>query len=191
MATLFMVCAIGGGVVLICQVVLTLVGIDSDSDIDVETDMVDDLHVGDDYVDAGHHSTMFFGVLTFRSLVAAVTFFGLGGLMAQGYGLGSYTAMVVGAACGTGAMLLVAWMMRMLMNLKSEGNVDIHQAAGQPATVYLTIPGENAGSGKVTVTVQNRTMEYEAVTAGETLPTGRHVVITEIVGPGTVQVQGQ
>lgn len=191
MTSLFMVCAVGGGVVFLCQLALTLIGVDGHSDMDpsADVDVIDDMHIGDDYVDPGHGSSWFFGVLSLRSLVAALTFFGLGGLTADGYGLGTYTSLLMAVAWGAGAMLLVAWLMRMLMGLHSEGTINIQMAVGHNGTVYLSIPGARSGVGKVTVAFQGRTMEYEAVTAGDALPTGTQVVVKEIIGPRTVEVE--
>jgi len=82
-------------------------------------------------------------------------------------------SIVVGAA----AMVAVHGLMRGLYRLGTEGTVRIEQAVGKTGTVYLRIPGRKCGTGKVTVNVRNRTMEYEAVTSGEALPTGCKVVV--------------
>jgi hypothetical protein len=98
------------------------------------------------------------------------------------------TAFVVAFASGGGALYAVAWLMRTLYGLKDDGTVRIERALGQTGTVYLAIPGGNSGVGKVTVTVQERTMEYQAVTAGHDLPTGAAVTIVSIHDPDTVEV---
>ena len=56
-------------------------------------------------------------------------------------------------------------------------------------TVYLRIPAHRAGSGKVTVELRDRTMEYEAITSDDELLTGAKVVVTGVVGPDTVEVE--
>src|SRR5260370_14270522 len=78
--------------------------------------------------------------------------------------------------------------MRKLMRLRADGTVHIENVIGQPAVVYLTIPGHKAGKGKITVTVQNRTMEYEAETESDALPTGSSVQIVAVVGDDAVAV---
>ena len=83
MVTVYTVCAVVGVVIMLAQLAMTVFGLDSDSDIDVEIDVPDDMAVGDDYIDVDHGSSVFFGLLSFRSLVAAVAFFGLGGLAAE------------------------------------------------------------------------------------------------------------
>ena len=64
----------------------------------------------------------------------------------------------------------------------------IANAIGKTAEVYLTIPAHRAGKGKITVTVQNRTMEYEAETEFDALPTGSSVQIVAVVGDDAVAV---
>lgn len=95
-----------------------------------------------------HFSGWFFGVLSFKSLVAAIAFFGLGGRAALAAGLSPYFAFVAATASGVAAMVMVAWMMRMLFRLHSEGNVRIEHCIGQVGTVYLSIPGQRSGAGR-------------------------------------------
>ena len=42
--------------------------------------------------------------------------------------------------------------------------------------------------GKVTLRLQNRTVEYQALTPHGALPTGSPVVVTAVLGPDTVEV---
>jgi hypothetical protein len=52
----------------------------------------------------------------------------------------------------------------------------------------LPIPGKKGGIGKVTLNLQNRTVEYQAVTADKELPTGSKVVVVAVVSSDTVEV---
>ena len=70
----------------------------------------------------------------------------------------------------------------------TEAMADGRRSLGQAGTVYVPIPGARAGTGKVMLNVQNRTMEYQAVTAQQELPTGTNVVVVGILGPDTVEV---
>ena len=140
--------------------------------------------------DAGHHGPSWLvGVLSFRTVVAAVTFFGLAGLAAQSSGATPLNVMLVAVAGGAAALYGVYWIMRGLYQLRSEGNVRIERAVGRPASVYLRIPGHNTGLGKVQINLQNRTMEYLASTDGEEIPTGAAVTVVGVVNPSTVAVQ--
>lgn len=183
MDTIFLVCAAIGGTLLLCQVVLMVLGLGG------HNDFGHGAHV------LGHHepgheaeSSWFANLLTFRTIVAALTFFGLAGLTASAGKAEPPQALLIAVAAGAGALFLVAWLMRTLRNLRSDGTVHVERAVGKSGTVYLTVPGRKAGAGKVTLTLQNRTMEYQAITADQELPTGAKVVVLSVVSPDTVEV---
>ncbi|MBI4559129.1 MAG: hypothetical protein HY706_16210 [Candidatus Hydrogenedentes bacterium] len=189
MMTLYMVCAILGGVILLCQFLLTLLGLGDHQFGDVGHDMGDTS--GHDHAAAGHSdadASWFFSVLSFRSVVAAIAFFGLGGLAAQSSHLPSYLGFMTAMGAGAVALFVVAWLMHLLGNLRAEGTVHIEHAIGGAGTVYLTIPSKRAGKGKVLLNLQSRTMEYEAITADQELPTGTPVVVVGVLGPNVVEV---
>ena len=88
-------------------------------------------------------------------------------------------------------MYAVYWMMQCLYRLQADGNVRIQRSVGQRGNVYLRIPANRSGSGKIQFNLQNRTMEYLAVTAGPELATGAKVVIVGVVNPTTLEVQAE
>jgi hypothetical protein len=198
MATLFIICAIIGGTLLVCQFLLSLVGVgghhDMDHDVGGDGDVGHDAggdHHADHHQEAGHEqqASWYVGVLSFRALLAALTFFGLGGLAATGNGdTHPMVALAVALAAGAAALFLVAFIMRSLHKLKADGTLRFDRAIGSTGTVYLTIPGKRTGTGKVTLVMQNRTVECQAVTADNELPTGSKVVVVSVVAPGTVEV---
>ena len=203
METIYLLSALVGGTLLACQFLLSVLGLGGHHDIGGH-----DLHDvgGHDVSDAGDHdahagghaeahqehsdslATWFVGLLTFRTLVAALTFFGLAGLAAtREWGEGPSTFLVALAAGGA-ALFLMATLMRSLSRLKAEGTLRMDRALGRSGTVYLPIPGPKAGAGKVHLNVQNRTVECQAVTAKDGLPTGAPVVVVAVLGPDTVEV---
>lgn len=198
MATIvYSVCAVLGGTVLVCQFVMTLLGLDhADLPDDVAGDIPHDF--GHDLAhDAGdgsqaehaHNSSWFFGMLTFRTIVAALTFFGLAGLAGGSAEMPGPLTFVAALAAGGAAMCGVHWMMQTLYRLKSDGTARIERAVGRHGTVYLRIPANKSGVGKVQVNLQNRTMEYEALTSQGDLPVGAKIVVVDVVGPDTVEVE--
>jgi hypothetical protein len=215
MQSVFIVCAAIGSTVLVLQFVLTLLGlgghafhVDAPSDFghdfggDFHGDAGGDFHGdhgGDFHGDHGgdadqadqsdqHGSTWLFGVLSFRTVVAALAFFGLSGLAAQSANVSTPIVLAVALGAGVAAMFAVYWMLRGLNALQAEGNVRIQRAVGQHGNVYLRIPANRSGSGKIQFNLQNRTMEYLAVTAGPELPTGAKVVVVGVVNPTTLDV---
>jgi hypothetical protein len=136
-----------------------------------------------------HGSTWLFGVISFRTVVAAMAFFGLAGLAAQGAGASAVNTLGIAVAAGAAAMYGVYCMMRAMGSLRADGTVHIQRAVGRHASVYLPIPPANSGLGKIQINLQNRTVEYLATTAGEAIPAGATVVVTDAIGSDTVQVQ--
>jgi membrane protein implicated in regulation of membrane protease activity len=197
MTTIFLICAVVGGTILTFQFVMIFAGFgDSGADIvdDIpdsfdsylETDAFDgDLEVGDP-----HGSTAMFGVLSFKTVVAAVTFFGIAGMAAQSGGLSLPGQLTIAILAGLGALYGVYYMMRSVYQLGQSGNLRITNAIGRTATVNVSIPADNAGHGKVQVKIQGRLEEFPAVTsAGEKLSSGAKVVVVSVVSGNTLEVQ--
>jgi membrane protein implicated in regulation of membrane protease activity len=202
LSTLFLLCAVVGGTVLICQFVLTLVGLGGDHvgmDVghDFHSDAGHDVHVGDthgaessDHDAAGHHgSSWLFAVISFRTLVAAATFFGLAGMAAKAADQGVGVQLLLGAVAGLSAMYGVHWMVRTMGTLGEDGTVRVSHALGKEGTVYIPIPAARAQAGKIQLKLQNRLVEYEAVTSGlQKLATGTKVRVVGITG-STLEVE--
>jgi hypothetical protein len=191
--TIYLTCALVGGTLLVCQVLLGLLGFgdhhDTDTDHDFHAETGHDAHGGHGHGDHDAHSSWFVGLLTFRSVVAALTIFGLTGLAATvNFGLEPPASLAAAVAAAAATLFAVASLMRALHRLKADGTARIERAVGQSGTVYLTIPGQKAGVGKVLLNVQNRTVEYQALTPRQPLPTGSKVVVTAVLGPATVEV---
>jgi hypothetical protein len=204
METIYLTCAIVGGTLLGCQFLLGLLGFGGHHDVggghdfhdvgghDVAHDAGHDTGhdaQGGDHHDQGHSAaTWFVQVLTFRSVVAAVTFFGLAGMASLAGEMAPPLSLAVALAAGAAALFLVAYMMRTLYRLRSDGTARIDRAVGLNGTVYLRIPARKAGVGKVHLNLQNRTVEYQAVTSQAELATGSKIVVVAVISPDTVEV---
>ena len=186
METVYLICAVLGGTLLVCQFAMTLIGVGDHHDVGGhDGDVHDPAHAGTDH---DHDTSWLVGIITFRTLVAALTFFGLAGMAASANKLAPPVTLAVALGAGSGAMYAVAMLMRALHNLRAEGTARIERAMGLAGTVYLSIPAQKAGTGKVQLNLQNRTVEYRAITPDHELPTGSKVVVVGIIGPDTVEV---
>ena len=182
MYTFFLVCAGIGGTLVLLQFLAGAFGFGADHGDFGHHDM-DAAH------DADHgEGNWFLGLLTLRAVCAAVTFFGLGGLTAIYYDLPMGAQLGSAFLAGFAALYLVATLMKMLYRLKSDGTVRIHHALGRTGTVYLRVPGNRDGAGKITLNLQNRTVELEAFTAADELPTGTPIRVVAVLGPNSVEV---
>lgn len=203
MAWLFLICAAIGGTVIICQFLLTLFGFGMEHGlgVDIPHDMPTDVgHVdvshgvghdgGHDSADANQHdSSWLFGVISFRTLTAAVAFFGLGGFAANSSNLHVAVQVLIALFCGACALFGVHWLFRQLNRLSADGTEQIGRAIGEVGSVYLTVPSRGGGEGKVQFELQGRLVEYPAVTNSlEPLATGAKVRVVGVAG-GVVQVE--
>jgi hypothetical protein len=189
--TAYLLCAVIGGTILVIQTILIAVGAGSDGDADVDADVdAGDLHDGDvshDPVDA-HGADSFLKIFSFKTLVAFVTFFGLGGLASAKGGTADTPSILIALGAGVAALFIVAYLMGALSRLQSKGNVDLKNAVGKAAKVYLLVPGDRSGAGKVMVAVQGRKVEARAVTAGAPIPTGAEVRVVGVNESDTLEV---
>ena len=193
--TLFLTCLAVGGVVLVAQLVLSVIGIGAESagvDASFAKELVHDAH-GPAHA-LGHHgpgSDALLGLHLFsvRSLAAAVAFFGVGGLAAGTLGAPAPLTLLAGLVTGVAASMATAAVMRSLLRLESDGTIRLARAVGEPATVYVPVPAAGDGAGKVHLRLQGRTIECQAVTSeSRILPTGTPVTVVDVRGPGLVEV---
>jgi membrane protein implicated in regulation of membrane protease activity len=193
MTTLFLTCLAVGGVVLVAQLVLSLVGIGAGGaeghgfGHDALHDVAHDAHGPSHGV--GHGALEGLHLFSVRSLAAAVAFFGVGGLGARAVGLPAPVAVLVALVAGMAASIATAAAMRALLRLERDATVRLDRAVGAAATVYVPIPGDGAGAGKVLLTLQGRTVECQAVTTDpRVLPTGTAVTVVDVRGADLVEV---
>jgi membrane protein implicated in regulation of membrane protease activity len=146
-------------------------------------------HDADHSHEGGSGTTNWFlSVLTFRTLSAAAAFFGLTGLVLTKAGIEQEIAVAAAIAVALAVAFTIRWLMQNLSRLNLDGTVHIHKAIGAAGTVYLSIPGNQAGAGKVHVRVDGRLIEYKAITKSAELPTGADVVVVAVIDSGTLEV---
>lgn len=194
MTILFELCALIGGTFLLCQFVMTLLGMGHeglDTDLSHASAGASHEHGGDFDLDASHHpdSSWLFGIISFRTMVAATTVFGLAGMTARTGGFSLANQLLVALLGGGAAMFGVHWLMRSLLQLGQNGTLRVSNAIGKSATVSIAIPASRSGRGKVRLTVQGRLEELAAVNSTtEALATGCEVLVVDVVGGNILEV---
>ena len=164
MTTFYIICAVLGGVIVLLQSVFGLFENDAEGHAD----------------HSGAHDAL--DLVSLRSLSAGLAAFGLtGGLLTS---LGLWWLLTVAAALvvGFSVMVVVAMVIRQMGRLESDGSLIIEGAIGETATVYIPIPSNRSGRGKVTAVLQSQIIELEAMTEGHALPTGERVMIVDLDG---------
>ena len=128
-------------------------------------------------------------LLSVRTLSAGAMLFGAVGMWLRQSGLPGLLLAPVALASGVAAAVGTAYITRQLLRLESSGSLQLENAVGQPATVYLPIPARRQGVGRVQFTLQGRTVELRAVSdENHVLPTGAAVIVVSILDNDTVEV---
>lgn len=190
-AQIFACIAIPTTLLLIVQTVLMLIGIGLDSvgedgalfgDADVDTDADFDGDVDVTGMDA-------LRLFTVRGIIAFLVVFGWVGYGMEISGVKLWITILVSTVCGFMMMTVLAFFVRTVMKLKNDGNLDNRNALGVSGKVYLTVPANRKGEGKVNVMLQGSFVERDAVTdENEDIPTGCEVVVTGVSGQTTLVV---
>lgn len=179
---------------MIIQIIIMLVsGAIGDTTFDSDTTLEADANGGES-ADSFNNDSLgmtFFGlrIITLRSIIA---FLAIGSWVIFTFieFMPVWAATLIGLVCGFAAAVGVAWLMKAVFNLQSNGNINIKNAVGTNGEVYLVIPAKRSGNGKVNVFIQERFVEYEAITDSETpIKTGDKIKVVEVISEGILLVE--
>jgi len=183
--------AIPSTLLLLIQTVLMFIGIGNDADGEVDMDIgnadgeIDDGVFGDDDVFDVNDAAGLDGlrIFTVRGIIAFFVVFGWTGVAMNSSGAPIFATIPVSVVSGFAMMVLVAFLLRAVMKLRSDGNTDNRNAIGTAGKVHLTIPPSRSGEGKVHIMLQGSYVERNAVTdSEEALITGSEVVVVGVSG---------
>lgn len=129
-------------------------------------------------------------LFTLEGIVAFLAVFSWTAILAYQSGTPGTLAVLIGTALGALAMYGVAKIIQLTARLASNGTLQMRNALGQTATVYLMIPARGTGQGKVNLTVQERFIEASAITDGPVgLPNGALVRVVDIRADNVLVVE--
>ena len=171
--------------IFVIQSVLTFIGAGGDTDFDTDASGLDAPDTPDgDGSDTGQ------GLLTFRNFVNFFLGFGWSAILLH-ESIGSTPLLiVVSVLIGVGLVFLVMMLFKWLSGMQQAGNIDVFKSAvGCEGKVYLTIPGERGGTGKVQISINGAVREYDALTDGPTLATGASIRVVEAISAETLLVE--
>ena len=178
--------AIPSTLVLVVQTILLIFGIGGD---DIDADGVDltGNGIGDTPGDGGESGMALFSV---RGLMAMAAIGGWSGLVMHSSGIALPITVVLSLAFGFLALVGLAYIMKLAARLQDNGNIDLGTAIGKVGTVYIPVPANMTGAGKINLTVQERFIEVGAVTqADRKLATGESVRVVATDETGLVVVE--
>lgn len=191
----FALIAIPSTLILLIQTVLLFFGIGNDnsdfdsvdSDVDFDIDDVSDGSSIDSDSDGGNSG---FALFSIRGIVAMLCIGGWSGLVMLEAGLPEILSVILALNFGMLALFGIAYLMKIAMKLQSSGNIDLGNAIGKTGCVYIPIPPQATGRGKINVVVQDKYIEVDAVTtASRKLATGESVRIVSTDETGLLVVE--
>lgn len=170
---------LSASLIFVIQTVMTFLGLgDHDADFDLDTS------------DGSFDADPSMNLLTFRNLVNFCLGFGWTAVLMHEKIQSNALLIIISVIVGVLLVTAVMWIFKWLSGMQQTGNIDVHKSAvGCEGKVYLTIPGERKGEGKVQITINNAVREYDAVTDGETIKTGTAIKVTEVINDYTLLVE--
>lgn len=176
---IFAAIAIPATVIMLIQAVLLLVGFGLDADVD--GDGVPDADMDNDGL----------GLISIRGIVAFFSVGGWAGFAADEGGLPVIVSTLIALTAGLLALFGIALLVRSIYKLQAEGNLNIENAIGKTGKVYLRVPPNGQGQGKINVLLQDRLTELDAINEGDqALATGETVLVLSVADAQTVIVRG-
>lgn len=192
--------ALPATIILIIQAVMIILGFGGDGDLGVDisdtsgldlpgtdiagADMPDVTDFSDTVItnDGGNPSdlgTMHF--FTIQGFITFLTVFGWAGIICYGATKNLILTVFVAFALGALAMFGVAKLMQLSNKLTQNGTINMRNLLGAKGTVYLIIPASGKGKGKVNITTDERSLEFDAITDGsEPISNGAEIMVTDI-----------
>lgn len=166
--------------IFVIQSIATFVGMggDTDFDADFNGDMDTDVSGGNADGDGG----MPFQLFTFRNFVNFFLGFGWTVISLQDNIESRPITLIIGVIVGILLVAAVMYMFYFMGKLVQSGNMDITKAIGKTVQVYLTIPANKQGMGKVHIKLQDSLHELDAITAeDDNIPSGNMARVKEVI----------
>ena len=139
--------------------------------------------------DGAHHMDGL-RLFTVRGIVAMFAIGGWTGVALCDAGVGPLISGGLAMVAGLAALFLAAYVIKLSLKLQDDGNFNIKNAVAHTATVYIPIPPSRGGTGKITMNLQERFVELDAMTDhGEKLPTGSMVQVVSVTDKNEVIVR--
>lgn len=166
--------------IFIFQTIATFTGMDSDGGVDADFSGDMETHHGGDTP---------FQLFTFRNFVNFFLGFGWTVLSLEDSIGNRAITLLIGVLVGALLVAAVMYMFFAISKLSQSGNMELKNAIDKTAQVYLTVPANKSGAGKVHVQIQGSLHELDAMTEGDALPTGSMAKVKEILTDKIVLVE--
>jgi len=184
MMQIFWACAIVASGIFLVQLVLTMIGMDSNS-VDIGLDVSDLTSASESTMDMGGGLSLF----SIRNLINFFLGFGWAGISLSPHIGINFWLVLISVGIGISFVLMFFYIKKQTMKLETNGAFDITHTLHKTASVYLRIPAERKGHGKVQISQGGSVQEIDALTDGAELASGTLVRILEVIDRQTVLVE--
>ena len=168
--------AIISTVIMLIQTILSLIGM---SDLDLE--------VG---VDGGLDDCSGADLFTIKNIVNFFVGFGWAGVSFRPYIESDLLLVLISLLVGVCFVIIFIIIFKQLMKLESNSAVGADACVGRTADVYLRIPANRSGKGKIQLSLNGAAREFDVVTdESEPIPSGAVVTVQEVVGKSLLLVK--
>lgn len=186
----YWVIALVTSLIFLIQMVLTFIGIsDADTDVDFggDADLGGDAGFSDgDTLDTGGAMQLF----TIRNFINFLLGLGWGGVCLYSVIPNTIVLSLVSILVGVLFVYIFLIIYRQLRKLERNGAYHIDDCVGQTVDVYLTIPSNRSGMGKVQISFSGSVQELNALTDSDApLRSGSKVRVVEVIDGTTVLVE--
>ncbi len=179
---------LSASLIFVIQTILTFLGLGGDGGVDTDFDAAGNIELGG--ADGSFDADPSMNLLTFRNFVNFCLGFGWTAVLMHDKIGSDFLVMLLAVVVGIALVAAVMWMFKWLSGMQQSGNIDVHTAAvGCEGKVYLTIPGERKGEGKIQITINNAVREYDALCEGDSIPTGTPIKVIGVVNDHTLLVE--
>lgn len=155
--------------IFIIQTILTFIGSDHSAD-GVNADFSGNLD--------GVHAP--FQMFSLRNLVNFMLGFGWTGVAFYNTISNSVLLIIVAVIVGVLFVLLFFFVIKQFLKLSEDNTFNINKLVGRSGDVYLAIPANMSGKGKIQISLNGTSHELLAMTHGDFIPTGSIVTVTAV-----------
>ncbi|MBX2980517.1 MAG: hypothetical protein KF905_14610 [Flavobacteriales bacterium] len=119
---------------------------------------------------------------TLKNLVGFFTIMGWTGIACIKMELSGTATVIISLTAGLAMMAAMAYLFYGMSKLVQDGTLKMERAIGRTGSVYMRIPAQRSGMGKVQITVQGSLRELDALTDHDTdIATGTMVRVSDLV----------
>ncbi|WP_449435860.1 hypothetical protein [Pedobacter steynii] len=163
--------------IFIIQTVLTFIGVDSADGIDADFD-------GNlDHADAP------FQLFSFRNLINFLLGLSWSGISFYSLVSSKPLLIIISVFIGIGFIFLFFLIMKQIQKVAEDNTFKIESVLKRNATVYLRIPANKTGTGKIQISINGSFREIDAITNGESIESSSTVTIVSIETQNIVLVE--